>query len=355
MNFIKPVLVFVAMLLLSACNDISKSKSSSEKPKQNTLQLTISEIPNLPSFEGEHFRGLNILGDKVVISGSKGSVIYYFFSKNEFTIDSLGTHLHFRDAHAFENHHLLMSIQNPAQIIKETNGTKEVVLNMDDTLSFLDGMDFWENGSGILFGDPLLGKHLIYTSKDEGNSWERVELDSLIIPLENEGGFAASGTSIVCAGNGVGYIGFGAEEVRVLKTSDFGKSWMVQKTPMPKNQTGTGIYAMAFKDELNGVAVGGNWEFPDGDSSKIFTKDGGVTWQLSKGVQGYRSCVTHIKDDVYIATGTNGTDISYDNGVSWSFLDSIGFNAIQFADGINGIGVGNNGLIKLLKLQSRNE
>ena len=281
--------------------------------------------------------------------------IYHSFSKNEFTLDSIGTHLHFRDAHAFENHHLLMSIQNPAQIIKVTNEKKEVVLNINDTLAFFDGMDFWENGSGVLFGDPLLDQHLIYTSNDEGNSWEQVELDSLIIPLENEGGFAASGTSIVCVGNGVGYIGFGAEEVRVLKTSDYGKSWMFQKTPMPKNQIGTGIYAMAFKDELNGVAVGGNWEFPDGDSSKVFTKDGGVTWRLSKGIQGYRSCVTHIKNDIYIATGTKGTDITYDGGVSWSFLDSLGFNAIQFADEINGVGVGNNGLIKLMKLQSRNE
>ncbi len=355
MNFIKPVLVFVVVVLFCACNDISKSKSSPENLQQDALQLTISEITNLPNFEGEHFRGLNIQGDNVVISGSKVSVIYHSFSKNEFTLDSIGTHLHFRDVHAFENHHLLMSIQNPAQIIKVTNDKKEVVLNINDTLAFFDGMDFWENGSGILFGDPLLGKHLIYTSNDGGNSWERVELDSLIIPLENEGGFAASGTSIVCLGNGVGYIGFVASEVRVLKTSDYGISWMVQKTPMPKNQIGTGIYAMAFKDELNGVAVGGNWEFPDGDSSKVFTKDGGVTWQLSKGVQGYRSCVTHIKDDIYIATGTNGTDISYDGGISWSFLDSTGFNAIQFADGINGVGVGNNGLIKLLKLQRQNE
>ena len=355
MNFLKPFLVFVAGVFFSACNDIPKSKSSPENPKQNTLHLTISEIPNLPSFEGEHFRGLNILGDKVVISGSKGSVIYYSFSKNEFSLDALSANLHFRDAHAFENHHLLMSIQNPAQIIKATNETNEIVLNINDTLAFLDGMDFWENGYGILFGDPLQGKHLIYTSKDEGNSWERVVLDSLIIPLENEGGFAASGTSIFCVGNGVGYIGLGAVEVRVLKTSDYGQSWMVQKTPMPKNQIGTGIYAMAFKDELNGVAAGGNWEFPDGDSSKIFTKDGGVTWQLSKGIQGYRSCVTHVKDDIYIATGTNGTDITYDSGVSWSFLDATGFNAIQFADGTNGIGVGNNGLIKLLKLQSQNE
>ncbi len=112
-----------------------------------------------------------------------------------------------------------------------------------------------------------------------------------------------------------------------------------------------GIYSIAFKDELNGVAVGGNWENPDCDSSKVYTNNGGQTWHLSEGIQDFRSCVTYVKEDTYISTGTSGTDISYDGGKSWKLLDSIGFNAIKINPDLNGVAVGSYGTITEVELK----
>ena len=112
-----------------------------------------------------------------------------------------------------------------------------------------------------------------------------------------------------------------------------------------------GIYSIAFKDALNGVAVGGNWENPDCDSSKIYTNNGGQAWYLSKGLQHFRSCVTYVQDDTYISTGTSGTDISYDGGKSWVLLDSVGFNAILFNEQLKGIAVGSFGRISGVELK----
>jgi photosystem II stability/assembly factor-like uncharacterized protein len=357
LSIIHSVLLF---FLITGCADKTKEDALPMSSSQAVqFEFNYKDIIFDTLLNQEHFRGLSIEDNLVVIAGSQGTRIQLLMTpdlQSEISIDSLGHRYHFRDVEVREGYNLFMAIQNPSQISKDSFDTLTVIYENLDTTCFLDGMDFWKNGQGIIFGDPMHGKHFILKSEFDGNSWERISNDNIPEPIKNEAGFAASGTSIVCIGDGVGYIGWGGDEVRVFKTTDYGNTWKAQLTPMPKNQSGTGIYSMAFKDEMNGVAVGGNWEYSDCDSSKIYTKDGGKTWHLSNGVQGYRSCVTYLKDQTYISTGTNGTDISIDGGKSWTMLDTIGFNAIQFdfsQSKILGIGVGNYGLIKLLELTEK--
>lgn len=357
LSIINSVLLFS---LISGCTVPTKEDALPKSSSQTVqYELNYKDIVFDTLLNQEHFRGLCLEDNMAVIAGSRGSRIQLLITpdlKSEVSIDSLGHIYHFRDVEIRDGHTLFMAIQNPSQITEVSFDTLSVIYENLDTTCFLDGMDFWKNGQGILFGDPMHGKHFILKSEHEGNSWERISNENIPEPIQNEAGFAASGTSVVCIGDGVGYIGWGGNEVRVFKTSDYGNTWKAQLTPMPKNQSGTGIYSMAFKDEMNGVAVGGNWEYSDCDSSKIYTKDGGKTWHLSDGVQGYRSCATYINKNTYISTGTNGTDISTDGGKSWTMLDTIGFNAIQFdlsQSKTLGIGVGNYGLIKLLELTEK--
>jgi len=72
---------------------------------------------------------------------------------------------------------------------------------------------------------------------------------------------------------------------------------------------------------------------------------------LSKGVQDYRCCITYLFDEVYLSTGTSGTDITYDGGKNWEELDSIGFNSIKFSNDSSGMAVGSYGKIAKIKLQ----
>jgi len=362
----KFILVFNAFLLLLFTQCITKtkeqpqpkntSKDTSQSNSVEEYQLTYQDIISDTSLNNEHFRGLFIQDNDAFIAGSKGTVMTYNFQNQTNIKDSLGFQYHFRDIHFINETLYLMSIQSPAALIIQDQNNDVRINQEEDSLAFLDGMDFWDNGEGILFGDPVdLYPYVTKLTADQ--KFMRAPSSKLPELALNEAGFAASGTSIDCIGNGVAYIGWGGDEVRVFKTTDYGEAWTSQNTPMPKHQTGTGIYSLDFKDEMNGVAVGGNWEYPECDSSKIYTNDGGKTWLLSKGIQGYRSCVTHVTEDTYISTGTNGTDISYDGGKNWQMLDTIGFNAIQFSEitdgNINGIGVGNYGLIKLVQLKKK--
>jgi hypothetical protein len=350
----KIVNIVFLLIVLSACKQYQTKAVNTQKTYSESFSLVYSDI-DLGSFsKEEHFRGLYSAGTKFFIAGSKGTFIQYDLSNKTLIKDSILGKPHFRDIYYNAGSLYLMSIQNPASLImiKDKVGAIETVNH--DSLAFFDGIDFWKNGNGILFGDPLNSFPFII-QLNSNQTYVRVDSSQIPKLIPGEAGFAASGTSVVCKGDGIGFIGWGGDEVRVFKTKDYGNNWEVQETPMPKHQNGTGIYSMAFKDDLNGVAVGGNWEFQDSDSSKIYTTNGGESWHLSDGLQGYRSCVTYVKDNIYVSTGTNGTDISINGGKTWQLLDTLGFNAIQFSknsdNGIKGMAVGNYGLIKIIELK----
>ena len=300
-----------------------------------------------------HYRGLNQLGSAFFISGTKGKILIKTFQLEQIELFQ-AKYTDLRDIHVLSDSSILvMGIASPGHIWKIKKGEKEwnkVYSNMD-SLIFMDGMDFWNDSGWLVYGDPLDGFHFILKTTDGGENWSRISQENIPENLEIEAGFAASGTGVVCKENGTAYIGLGGDKARVLISRDYGASWSVVETPLLHGDGAKGIYSIAFKDELNGVAVGGNWENPNCDSSKVYTNNGGKTWFLSEGIQDFRSCVNYIKDDTYISTGTSGTDISYNGGKSWSLLDSIGFNAIKINPDLNGVAVGSFGRIAEVELQ----
>ena len=62
--------------------------------------------------------------------------------------------------------------------------------------------------------------------------------------------------------------------------------------------------------------------------------NGGKDWNiLSESTpNGYRSAVEFAPDkNLVLCTGTNGTDMSFDNGLTWKNFSKDGFNAICFS------------------------
>jgi len=318
-----------------------------------SLTMEITEIKD-DRLEGIHFRGLAIDDENNAHIGGSNSTYVLIHNDGSVTeVDTavMGLHVDLRDVHLINGEPLFMNIIEPAAMITK-NYHFEMPWQSSDTNAFLDGMDFWDENSGIAFGDPLDGYPLVLTTVDGGRSWERVKQEALPTALDTEAGFAASGTSIRCLGSNGAIIGLGGDQARVYISKDRGMSWEAYNTPMAQGNAGSGIYSMAFKDSRNGVAVGGNWENVTGDSSKIFTSDGGVTWALASGIQEYRSGVTHVCRGVYIATGTTGMDITYDNGQSWQFLDSASYNGMQcFEDQLDGVAVGSRGKLAYFSLK----
>ena len=53
-----------------------------------------------------------------------------------------------------------------------------------DSLVFMDGMDFWNDSVGLVYGDPLSGYHFILKTTDSGESWSRIPQENIPENLE---------------------------------------------------------------------------------------------------------------------------------------------------------------------------
>ena len=164
-----------------------------------------------------------------------------------------------------------------------------------------------------------------------------------------EAAFAASGTCLIANGKSDVFLVSGGNDARVFRSNNRGLTWFVSDTPITKGTAGSGIFSIAMFDKKRGVIVGGNYEKPNEINNNLaFTKDGGKTWTLFVGLNGYRSGVTFVDKKTIIAVGASGSDISTDGGKTWKNLDKANYNAIQ-AKGKNAIwAVGADGLVAKL-------
>lgn len=356
-------LYIVPLFLAWSCTNPSEKENTKEDTgdqletlnDSTTYSLSISAIEDGSELidTSEHFRGLQISSTNAIIGGSNGNVLSYSFSSSEISLLSSNENRHLRDIDILENGNIItLAITEPAEILLKTAGSDNfvAVYSPEDTLAFLDGVDFWNNMNGLAFGDPLDDYPYILYTIDGGITWFRVDRDAFPEEALSYAGFAASGTSLSCLNDGVAVIGLGNETAKVLRTEDFGKNWNLIDVPYHNQPEGSGIYSLSFMDNLNGTAVGGHWQNITCDSSKLYTTDGGKSWQLAAGMQEYRSCVTYFKNNIFIASGTTGTDISYDGGKTWELLDSTGYNAVVFREDGSGIGVSSYGTIEALML-----
>ncbi|MEZ6094925.1 MAG: YCF48-related protein [Pirellulaceae bacterium] len=255
----------------------------------------------------------------------------------------------FRDIHAWDaDNAIIMSAGELDRLYRTEDGGKtwQLVFEHEQPDAFLDGIVFAANGiDGWLMGDPLENKLTIANTTDGGRTWTLI--DSQITPAMNDdiGGFAASGTNLTLVNDGELLIGLGGRGspdgmAQVVRSGDQGKTWTVEITPMPANES-SGIFSIqAFgKNNEHAVAVGGDYLKPDSpDGTCMISRDGAKSWQLltENGPSGYRSIVVAAATPtglLLIAAGPNGTDISSDNGQNWSRTSDGGFHTMSFVPG----------------------
>jgi photosystem II stability/assembly factor-like uncharacterized protein len=266
--------------------------------------------------------------------------------------------LDFRDVYAADlRTAFLLSIGEgeKSRIYRTADGGKTWALRFinHDPRGFLDAIAFWDADHGIAMGDPVDGRFTILTTGDGGLSWKKSLPESMPLAKNGEGAFAASGTCLVVQGDRNAWFATGGAAVsRVFRTADNGQTWTAYETPIPAGKPSAGIFSLAFRDRLHGVAVGGDYKAPEQATSVVAkTSDGGLTWTMpaGPGPGGYRSTVSFVPGTtkpMVVAAGPTGSDLSSDGGEIWTPLGKMGFHAIAFASPIDGgWGVGDEGTI----------
>ncbi len=279
---------------------------------------------------GSYFRAASVVDDRVAwVSGSKGVVGRSRDGGRSWKFIQVPGYekLEFRSLYAFDSlHALIANAGSPAYIMKTIDGGRnwKTVYQNSDPEAFVDGMDFWDNSHGVVYGDAIKGAMLLVMTMDGGSTWTEVPPAGRPQLKEGEGSFAASGTNIRCLGKSTLLIATGGKVSRLFVSHDKGVTWKIEEPPIIQGSVMTGIFSLAFANDNDGIVVGGNYEI---DSLKkdhvLLTRDGGKTWSApQRPTGGIREGVEYVGDRTLVAAGYPGVDISLDGGKNWSVLSA---------------------------------
>ena len=310
---------------------------------------------SLPTHSSASLRGLFVVNENVIwASGSAGTVLRSVDGGESWkTMQIPGAENNdFRSLHAWdENRAMVFGVAGPDFGYKTENGgeTWEVVYQDTTTGLFFNSLKFADNLNGLAVSDPVDGKFFVIRTENGGQNWERVT--NLPEVEKGEANFAASNTCIEYLPSGKAWIATGGMAARVFYSEDFGKSWEAAKTPMIRGQASSGIFSIAFKNDREGIVVGGIYDQPEINTNvAAYTIDGGKNWISSIEMpSGYRSCVQFIGDgnqDFALAIGKTGCNYSLNGGISWNFLSNEGYYTFRAVPGKSiGFAAGSDGRI----------
>jgi photosystem II stability/assembly factor-like uncharacterized protein len=247
--------------------------------------------------------------------------------------------LQFRDIEAFDaDRAVVMSIgNNPAdfRIYVTADGGQTWTLTFvnQEPTAFYDCMTFFDSRRGLALSDPPDGVHFRVIATDDGGLTWHVTGTEMPEALPGEFAFAASGQCITSDHGRRAWFGTGGgAEARVFRSDDGGASWTVASTPIASGPT-AGIFALAFRGQQHGLAVGGDFLLPTASPDNFArSDDGGASWRLLPGAPAeYRSGVTWVNGNTAIAVGPSGSDVSTDRGTTWQRFDDGSLDTVDCA------------------------
>lgn len=307
--------------------------------------------------EASSFRALSIPDEETVwVAGNKGLLGQSADGGKTWDFKSIEgfEKLDFRSLFAFDKRTaIVVNAGSPAYILRTENAGKNwsIVYENQDSSIFIDGIDFWDAETGLVYGDPIRGKLFVLKTTDSGKTWNPLPEASLPALEPGEASFAASGTNIRCFGKKKVLIASGGSKSRLFYSANAGNTWKAIEVPIIQGKNSEGIFGIYLLSDKHWIVVGGDYTKENQAIKHIFyTLNGGKNWEMPKqATGGYRECVAQLDDEIMIAVGPQGAEISTDKGLNWQTLTAPpGLHVVRTSkSGKQSFAAGRNGLFKL--------
>jgi len=259
-----------------------------------------------------------------------------------------GATLDFRGVQSWNAQTAIVMASGPGEksrLYKTTDGCKSwtLLLRNQDKDGFWDALQFDGKQDGILLGDPVRGRFTMLITQDGGKHWKEQLPNGLKADPRKDAIFAASNTSLVMfsslthryfvtgGAGGSNFVECHGELEVGGKPDDVDCLSSEKRLPLGSATAVSGAFSLGFSHSVL-IAVGGDYTKPNESNGTVaWTTDVGMTWTASaKPPHGYRSSVAWSSDlKAWIAAGTNGSDISYDDGKTWAPIDDGNWNALS--------------------------
>jgi photosystem II stability/assembly factor-like uncharacterized protein len=268
-----------------------------------------------------------------------------------------GATLDFRGVQAWDAETAIVMASGPGEksrLYKTTDGCKawKLVFTNPDKDGFWDAVKFDDRIYGMILGDPVGGFFATFITLDGGTHWRRQQSHGLETHNSQEAIFAASNDSLIMftllahrffvtgGPSGAYFIQCHGELFVGGKPENVDCGRNPERLPLAYGTARSGAFSLGMTPDVL-IAVGGDYRKPDENSgTAAWSADVGLTWTASTTPpHGFRSAVQW--SDVlkaWITVGTNGSDVSRDDGKTWQPLDDGNWNALSlpFVVGPNG-------------------
>jgi hypothetical protein len=183
---------------------------------------------------------------------------------------------------------------------------------------FTNVLQFYDDGQGVVIGDPISDGWEVYLTSDAGLTFNRLNAANIPAPQTNETGYLAQKVSL---GNS---IWFTTSKGRVFHSTDRGSNWNAYPSPVA-DFGGTDIFAdISFSDANKGIL--------QTNAGVVYsTLNAGLTWtQITNSGSGnpFGDNIAYIPGtSSIVSVGSNpdfaGSSYSKDDGITWNNIDTI--------------------------------
>ena len=306
-----------------------------------------NSIKILTEKKGISLRGLSLPSKKVIwASGSKGSVVRSVDGGNSFEwLQVKGYEQRdFRAIHAWnEQEAIIVAIAAPAYILKTKNGGANwyKVYENADTAMFLDAIQFKDDTTGFVVGDPINNHIFLLTTNNKGENWTAIPNEYFKSKLKEGEAFFASSSSNIAQSNNNQFLVTGGLASRLWINGE------AMNIPIIQGKKSTGANSIAISPNGNTMLIVGGDFAQDSLSTQNIVKLSRISapksnlkhyankkerWVINPAISnpfGYKSCVSFLNNNLALVCGTSGIALSKNNGKTWQNISNMSFHVVK--------------------------